>query len=162
MVVRSRGFPALETPCSCATDPHRQGDRIGLTGTPIENTATDPWAIMDQMRRAVWIRSRRSSVAMARRPRKTWRTFIGSCSSHAVLFRRLPAQAQIGSVHSMSLASCAINAAKDQDANRAAVSRQRSHAVLGAACLWTDQDRKVDGWQTLTVKPSNQPIDLAA
>ena len=29
--------------------------------------------------------------------------------------------------------------AKDQDANRAAVSRHRSHAVLGAARLWTDQ-----------------------
>jgi hypothetical protein len=25
MVVRRRGFPALETPCSCATDPLRQG-----------------------------------------------------------------------------------------------------------------------------------------
>ena len=29
--------------------------------------------------------------------------------------------------------------AKDQDPNRAAVSRHRSHVVLGAARLWTDQ-----------------------
>jgi hypothetical protein len=30
MVVRSRGFPALETPCSCATDPLREG--VGQSG----------------------------------------------------------------------------------------------------------------------------------
>src|ERR1019366_5486983 len=29
--------------------------------------------------------------------------------------------------------------AKDQDADRAAVCRHRCHAVLGAACLWSDQ-----------------------
>src|SRR5678809_1503237 len=51
--------------------------------------------------------------------------------------------------------------AKDQYANRTAVSRHRSHAVLGAACLWTDQHAQ-GRWMALTVKPSNQPIDLAA
>jgi putative transposase len=51
--------------------------------------------------------------------------------------------------------------AKDQNANRAAVSRHRSHAVLGAARLRTDQVAQGRWLATLTVKPSNQ-IDLAA
>ena len=52
--------------------------------------------------------------------------------------------------------------APDQDSDRAALRRNRRHAVLGAARLRTDHMRKVDGWQTLAEKPDDQIIDLAA
>ena len=52
--------------------------------------------------------------------------------------------------------------APDQDLDRAALRRNRRHAVLGAARLRTDHMRKVDGWQTLAEKPDDQIIDLAA
>ena len=84
---------ALKNPFSMRAEAARSvkaNFRIGLTGTPIENSATDLWAIMDQIAPGSLDSMEAFSAAMARRPRKTWRTFIGSCSSHAVLFRRLP------------------------------------------------------------------------
>jgi len=52
--------------------------------------------------------------------------------------------------------------AKDQDANRAAVSRHRSQLFWALLASGRINMQKVDGWQTLAVKPSNQPIDLVA
>ena len=41
-------------------------------------------------------------------------------------------------------------------------SRDRRHAVLGAARSGQITMRKVEGWQSLAEKPSDQIIDLAA
>src|SRR6476660_3351800 len=47
--------------------------------------------------------------------------------------------------------------AKDQDANRTAVS-SRSHAVLGAACLWTDQHAQ-GRWMANARRKAQQSAD---
>jgi len=52
--------------------------------------------------------------------------------------------------------------AQDQDADRAALRRNCRHAVFGAARLRSDHERKVDGWESLAEKPSDQLFDLAA
>jgi hypothetical protein len=52
--------------------------------------------------------------------------------------------------------------AADQDPDGVAVGRHGGDVVLGSARLRPDQMRKVDGWQTLTTKLIDRPIDLAA
>ena len=42
----------------------------------------------------------------------------------------------------------------------AAVCRYRRHAVLALLALGQINMRKVDGWQTLATKPTDQPFDL--
>jgi hypothetical protein len=51
---------------------------------------------------------------------------------------------------------------KDQDPDRAAISRHRCDVVPGALASGQINMRKMDGWQTLATKPIDQPIDLAA
>ena len=52
--------------------------------------------------------------------------------------------------------------APDQDLDRAALRRNRRHAVWALLASGQITMRKVDGWQTLAEKPDDQIIDLAA
>ena len=89
---------ALKNPFSMRAEAARSvksNFRIGLTGTPIENSATDLWAIMDQIAPGSLDSLEAFKRCYGTPTGKTWRTFIGLWPCHAVLFRRLPSAGSI-------------------------------------------------------------------